>query len=171
MSGIVGIFQLNGAPIDQTLLARLTNSLAFRGPDAQRIWYRGPIGFGHTLLQSAIESKDEHQPLSLDGNLCIVADARVDGRRDLIATLRSHGELCSETAADAELILRAYTLWGDACVDRLIGDFSFAIWNARTRRPAIISGLSPFSTRTSAGRSFSATHWIVSAVILAFPIG
>jgi asparagine synthase (glutamine-hydrolysing) len=134
VSGIVGIFQLNGAPIDQTLLAGLTNSLAFRGPDAQRIWCRGPIGFGHTLLQSSLESKNERQPLSLDGNLHIVADARIDGRRDLIATLRSHGQLCSEIATDAELILRAYTLWEDACLERLAGDFVFAIWNARRRR-------------------------------------
>ena len=32
MSGIVGILNLNGAPIDRTLLARLTNFLLFRGP-------------------------------------------------------------------------------------------------------------------------------------------
>jgi len=134
MSGIVGILNLNNAPIDRILLERLTNSLLFRGPDAQRTWFRGSVGFGHTLLQSTTESKDERQPLSLDGSTWIVSDARVDGRRDLIAMLQSHGQQCLNQAPDAELILRAYHVWGENCLDHLIGDFVFAIWNSRTRR-------------------------------------
>jgi asparagine synthase (glutamine-hydrolysing) len=134
MSGIVGILNLDGAPIDRILLARLTNSLAFRGPDAQRIWCHGQIGLGHALLQSAVESKNEHQPLTLDGNSWIVADARVDGRRDLIARLRPHIPQSLDHVPDVDLILRAYQVWGENCVDHLIGDFAFAIWNARQRR-------------------------------------
>lgn len=134
MSGIVGILNLNGAPIDRTLLARLTNSLAFRGPDAQRIWCRGQIGFGHTLLRSAAESRDEQQPFSLDGNAWIVSHARIDARGDLIAKLQSHGHESLDRVPDAELILRAYQLWDEQCLDHLMGDFAFAIWNARRRR-------------------------------------
>jgi len=134
MSGIAGILNLDGAPIDRTLLERLTNSLLFRGPDAQRTWFRGPIGFGHTLLQSTTESRDEQQPLSLDGNTWIVADARVDARRELMAALQSHGQQCLDGVPDAELILRAYQVWGQNCMDHLIGDFVFAIWDANRRR-------------------------------------
>ena len=134
MSGIVGILNFDGGPIDRILLARLTNSLAFRGPDAQRIWCHGQIGLGHALLQSAVESKNEHQPLTLDGNSWIVADARVDGRRDLIAGLRPYIPQPLDHVPDVELILRAYQVWGENCVDHLIGDFTFAIWNARQRR-------------------------------------
>ncbi len=134
MSGIVGILNLDGAPIDRTVLERLTNSLAFRGPDAQRIWFRGPIGFGHTLLRSAKESRDEQQPLSLDGNTWIVSDARVDGRRELQAKLRAHGHDPLAAAGDAELILHAYQVWGEQCLDHLLGDFVFAIWDGRRRR-------------------------------------
>jgi asparagine synthase (glutamine-hydrolysing) len=133
MSGFIGILNLDGAPMDRILLERLTNFLVFRGPDAQRTWFRGPIGVGHTLLRSAAESGDEQQPLTLDGNAWIVSDARVDARQDLIAGLRSHGEDCLPRTADAELILRAYRLWGEKCVEHLIGDFAFAIWNCRTR--------------------------------------
>jgi asparagine synthase (glutamine-hydrolysing) len=133
MSGFVGILNLNGAPIDRILLERLTNSLRFRGPDAQRLWFRGQIGFGHTLLRSTLDSRDDDQPLTLDGHSWIVSDARVDGRRDLIAALQSHGNVGLPDATDAELILRAYQVWGEDCLQQLIGDFSFAIWNARTR--------------------------------------
>jgi asparagine synthase (glutamine-hydrolysing) len=134
MSGIVGILNLDGAPIDRTLLARLTNCLQFRGPDAQRIWCRGQIGLGHTLLRSTIECQHDNQPLCLDGNTWIVANARVDGRRELIAKLQSYSPQPLEQVPDAELILRAYQVWGESCVDHLLGDFVFAIWNSRQRQ-------------------------------------
>jgi asparagine synthase (glutamine-hydrolysing) len=134
MSGIVGLLNLNGAPIDRTVLERLTNFLRFRGPDAQRIWFRGPIGLGHTLLKPEAGSGEDHQPLSVDGSAWIVCDARLDGRRDLIALLQSCGQPCSPGASDAELILGAYKVWGGNCLAYLLGDFSFAIWDAPRRR-------------------------------------
>jgi asparagine synthase (glutamine-hydrolysing) len=134
MSGLAGILNLDGAPIDRILLERLTNSLRFRGPDAQRLWFRGQIGFGHTFLRSTMDSRDDDQPLTLDGHIWIVSDARIDGRRDLIAALQSHGNVSLPEATDAELILRAYQVWGEKCLEHLIGDFVFAIWNSRTRR-------------------------------------
>jgi asparagine synthase (glutamine-hydrolysing) len=35
---------------------------------------------------------------------------------------------------DVELILRAYDRWGEQCVEHLLGDFAFAIWDGRKRR-------------------------------------
>ncbi len=134
MSGIVGILNYDQSPVDRAMLEQLTGALAFRGPDAQNCWSQGPVGFGHTLLRTAPESDHETQPLTLDGNSWIVADARVDGRQDLIAKLASHGQQISPQAPDVELILRAYHLWGEQCVHHLIGDFVFAIWNSKTRR-------------------------------------
>ena len=32
---------------------------------------------------------------------------------------------------DSALLLAAYKKWGEACVDRLLGDFVFALWDAR----------------------------------------
>lgn len=134
MSGIVGILNLNNAPIDRTLLERLTNTLLFRGPDAQRTWFRGQIGLGHTLLRSATDCREEQQPFSLDGNTWIVSDARVDGRDELVATLRSHGQQRLDKISDAELILLAYHVWGERCLEHLLGDFTFAIWDGPRRR-------------------------------------
>ena len=37
-------------------------------------------------------------------------------------------------ASDAQLILHAYGTWGEQCVDHLLGDFAFAIWDAGARR-------------------------------------
>ena len=132
MSGIVGIVNLDGAPVERKLLEQLTKSMTNRGPDAQDVWIDGSVGFGHTLLATTNESKHEHQPCSLDGQVWITADARIDGRSDLIAKLGE--QLRLDNVTDVELILRAYQVWGEDCVQHLIGDFAFAIWDGRRQR-------------------------------------
>ena len=63
----------------------------------------------------------------------ITANARIDGREELIAKL--HGKLTLKSSpSDAELILNAYEAWGEDCVKHLIGDFAFAIWDNRLQR-------------------------------------
>jgi asparagine synthase (glutamine-hydrolysing) len=135
MSGIVGMLNLDGAPVDGSLLRRMTEYLAFRGPDGQRVRMMHNAGFGHTLLETTEESKREEQPFTLDGRRWIVADARVDARQDLVAGLKARTQ--EEVAADAtdvELILRAYCAWGEECVTHLLGDFTFAVWDEPRQR-------------------------------------
>jgi asparagine synthase (glutamine-hydrolysing) len=134
MSGIVGLLEMDGGTVERHLLHELTTALAFRGPDGRRVWTAGPVGLGHTLFKTTPESEQERQPMSLDGEVWIAADARIDGRRELIDRLRAERSEADLSATDPELILRAYRTWGEACVSYLIGDFSFAIWDARERR-------------------------------------
>ncbi len=131
MSGFIGIFNTDGAPVDSELLNRLTGSLTFRGPDAQAVWRQGPVGFGHTLFRTTWEARYERQPFTLDQQVWIVADARVDAREDLVRALGLDDPLPLAQTPDVELILRAYFKWGERCLDYLIGDFSFAIWDGR----------------------------------------
>ncbi len=135
MSGIVGIVHFGGAPVDRHQLGQMTGFMAFRGPDAQEIWVEGNAGFGHTLLRTTDESERERQPFSLDGRVWIVADARIDARHELLPRLRAQGhENLSPDATDVELILRAYQAWGEDCVEHLLGDFAFAIWDGPRRQ-------------------------------------
>jgi asparagine synthase (glutamine-hydrolysing) len=137
LSGFAGILNLDGTPVDRRLLERMTHSLAFRGPDAEEIWCAGSAGLGHALLRTTEESVRERQPFALDGRLWIAADARIDARPELIEKLRANrgaSNAVSLSTPDAELILHAYDTWGDACVKHLLGDFSFAVWDASKRR-------------------------------------
>jgi len=134
MSGIVGIVNRDREPVDPWLLRSMTDYMAFRGPDKKSVWLRGNIAFGHTLLRTTVDSEHERQPSTLDGDAWIVADARLDGRRELVCELKSKGCEKLHNAADSDLILHAYRIWGDACVDHLIGDFVFAIWDSRHQR-------------------------------------
>jgi len=134
MSGIVGILNLDGAPVDDRLLQKLTAALTFRGPHAQAQWQKGRVGLGHTLLATTFESQHESQPCSLDGAVWITADARLDDRDRLRQQLARHQAADLSAASDAELILHAYQVWGEHCVEHLLGDFSFAIWDDRRQR-------------------------------------
>jgi len=131
MSGIAGVVQFDRSPLDPRLLQRLADSLSFRGPDAQRIWLKDYVGLAHTLFKTTEEPERELQPLTLNGKTWIVADARIDARQEVFATWMAAGEtdLTHSSWTDAELILRAYCTWGEACVERLRGDFAFAIWD------------------------------------------
>jgi asparagine synthase (glutamine-hydrolysing) len=138
LSGIVGILHRDGAPVERDLIARLTKFMSFRGPDAQDYWLKDSVAFGHTMFRSTWEAESEHQPLTLDGSTFLTADARLDGRRELIAKLENKLGALSRTfdnssrpPNDAELILHAYEAWKEDCVKYLLGDFAFAIWDAR----------------------------------------
>ncbi len=137
VSGFVGMVCCDGASVDPRLLRDLTNFLSFRGPDAQKIWCDGPVGLGHALLQIPSGTALEDQPAQLDGRLRIVADARIDARADLIGKLEGKSRAASAlslSTPDAELILHSYDTWGETCVEHLLGDFSFAVWDAPKKR-------------------------------------
>ncbi|MGB7729029.1 MAG: asparagine synthase-related protein [Candidatus Acidiferrum sp.] len=147
MSGIVGIFHRDGAPIDPTLLQSLVDFLAYRGPDARGSWLETSIGLGHTLLRTTRESDGERQPMSLNERYWIVADARLDCRAELIAELQRTKPELRSNVPDCELILQAYADWGTECVDHLRGDFSFAVWDVKHKRLFCVRdhfGIKPF---------------------------
>jgi len=179
MSGICGIVNLDGAPVERTVLEDMTAFMSFRGPDAQDVWIEGSVGFGHTLLRTTFESEHERQPCSLDGKVWITADARIDGRdelrRKIAATGRSLPAPMTAGIPDVELILHAYHAWGADCLDHLIGDFAFAIWDGRSRQLFCARdhfGVKPFFyARIGKGLVFSNTlecvrrHPAVSSVL------
>lgn len=86
------------------------------------------MGLGHHALHSTPESLSETWPItSVDGETVLVADARIDNRDELVRTL----DLLGSPVTDGDLILAAYRKWGRTAPEKLIGDFAFAIWDAR----------------------------------------
>jgi len=147
MSGITGVFHRDGQPIDRAVLVRMTETMQRRGPDRRQVWSDDSVGFGHAALFSTLEAEREEQPTSLDGRVWITGDARIDDWDDLRRKLEVKGETLSESVTDIELILRAYRVWGTACVDHLLGDFAFVIWDSREQRLFCArdhSGIKPF---------------------------
>ena len=133
MSGIVGIVERDGAPVDRPLLRSLTSFLSFRGPDAREVWAEGPVGFGNTLLRTTNESPGERQPLSLDGRLTITADARIDCRAELLSANSECRAQSPEVRAGCRTDPARLRCLGRGVRAALRGDFAFAIWDARRK--------------------------------------
>jgi asparagine synthase (glutamine-hydrolysing) len=148
MSAILGLLYRDGRPVDRAVLGRMHAALAHRGPDGGGLWQSGSVGLGHQLLHTTPESVYEWQPLKLHRpalvearveprgavpSLVAVADARLDNRTELLATLDVR-TADRATVTDADLILAAYARWGEACATYLLGDFSFAIWDVQRQR-------------------------------------
>lgn len=131
MSGIAGIHSTDGRPIEVTDLNHMLATLKHRGPDGCGSWCEGPVGLGHRMFQETPESLLEQQPcFHAEARLALTADARIDNRDQLIRQL----DLAAEDPAllsDSRLILLAYARWGEDCVDHLLGDFAFALWDGR----------------------------------------
>ena len=134
MSGFIAVINTDGAPIDRSLLEELTASLYFRGPDRQQVWADGPVGLGHTLFRTTDEARHENQPASLDGKVWITGCIRIDVREELLDKLGMQREIRLTDTPDSHLVLHAYRFWGEQCLEHLLGDFSFALWDSRQRK-------------------------------------
>lgn len=134
MSGIFGIFNLDGKPVTQEALDRMIKPMAYWGPDGQGTWREGPVGLGQLMLHNTPESIHEKLPMkSRCGNFVISASARIDNREKLLKVFNIPFPEHPFTT-DSALILEAYKKWGDECPDHLLGDWSCAIWDVRKRR-------------------------------------
>jgi asparagine synthase (glutamine-hydrolysing) len=147
MSGIVGIFNRDGRPVDRELFARTLESISHRGPDGNEQWVNVNIALGHQMMWTTPEAHYETQPL-LDENkhFCLVMDGRVDNRTEVKKALADAGFPVRKDT-DADIMLRAYECWGESFPFRIVGDFAVAIWDARKRQlfcTRDVFGVKPF---------------------------
>jgi len=87
MSGIAGIFHLDGRPVEAETLARMSATMAHRGLDGEAHWVGGPSGLACQLNRITPESLSEQQPLASPSGAVLVFDGRIDNRRQLLDAL------------------------------------------------------------------------------------
>ena len=87
-------------------------------------WNRPGMATCFSFLETGPAKQSEHQPVRLGANW-MLGDVRVDGRADVLRELASHGIHLSTDATSEELLLHAWQVWGESCLERVIGDFSF----------------------------------------------
>lgn len=142
MSGFAGIVRmeptLDTAQADRAAIARMAETIAFRGPDAQQQFSRDGASFAFSLLTTGPAPQAAEQPVALDGETRLIGDVRLDRRRELVESLIQQGQTCSQSATDEEIVLLAWKLWretgaGRTFFDELHGDYSFALWEPDRR--------------------------------------
>ena len=134
MSAIGGVWQRNrGGP--EGGCAAVLDAQQRYGPDAQALWSNGTdFALGRNLARLLPEDAFDAQPLAgAGGRFTLVADIRLDNRAEIASALGiggpGHGR-----RADADLLLAAWERWEEASLQRLVGDFAFAVWDAERRR-------------------------------------
>jgi len=130
--------------------------LAHRGPDGKGLWTHGPVGLVYLALWTTPEASLEAFPIESPGWLVFTGDVRLDNREDLLSSLgRSHR--ISDATPDGILITAAYEKWGEDCVEHLLGDFAFAIWDGNSQKLFCARdhmGVKPFYYSFLPGRHF-----------------
>jgi len=134
VTGICGIRHLDGAPAAASDCARMQRALAIYGKDRKGQWDGGDVAFGIGLARLLPEDSHDRQPLSGgNGRFHLVADVRLDNRPELGAMLGLSPEQ-ARRMADSDFVLMAWERWQQACLDKLVGDFAVAVWDAAERR-------------------------------------
>ena len=133
MSGIVGIYYLDGRPVERTDVIRMLDSIAHRGPDGSGVWTMGPVALGCQLLRVTPESVTETQPFVHPSGNVVVFDGRLDNREELLLKLKASNNISRESP-DPALVLAAYHEFGDKFVEHLIGDFAIGLFDPNRQK-------------------------------------
>ncbi len=134
MSGLAGIFHLDGRTVRADRLQAMVTAMPHRGPDGNRTRLLGQAGLGYLAMHTTRESTEEIQPWSDEsGKVWVVFDGRLDNRAELEEVARAGG-LEIRNHSDVELVLRAFQVLGPGFAKRLLGDFAILIWDTPSRR-------------------------------------
>jgi asparagine synthase (glutamine-hydrolysing) len=134
VSAIAGSWRFDEKPEPARECVRMLEAQQIYGPHDGGQWSDGPLAMGRRLFRTLPEDAYDRQPLqSRDGRLTLVADVRLDNRNDLTTQLGlSSGD--AEKLCDAAILLESLERWDEGALDRLVGDFAFALWDAQQQR-------------------------------------
>ncbi|MFO1424805.1 MAG: asparagine synthase-related protein [Candidatus Competibacteraceae bacterium] len=133
MSAFVAVFNRDGKPVETEVVERMLDATPEYAVHGQNRWVDGPVGLGRQHFWVLPEEIGEVQPLfDGDSRCALVADVRLDNRGELIQALGLRGD-SARLLSDSRLLFAAYRHWGAGCVDHLLGDFAFAVWDPRSK--------------------------------------
>jgi len=129
MCGITGIYTQSGTlHYPEDLMTRMLSRIQYRGPDESGIYVNSQVVLGSVRL-SIIDIRSGQQPVSSpDGRYWIVFNGEIFNYIELKAELRQRGHTF-RTESDTEVLLAAFIEYGPACLNKLNGQFVFAVWN------------------------------------------
>lgn len=132
MCAIAGIVRFDGASVRREDLAGMAQAQKHRGPDGEGTWCAGPAGLAHRRLAIIDLSAAASQPMTAPGGEVLVYNGEVYNFKELQRELESLGHQFVSTS-DTEVVLHAWTEWGEGALTRFNGHFAFAIWDPRRR--------------------------------------
>lgn len=138
MSAIAGLL---GFPkgVGQHACGRMLDSLEpYAGGDSA-IWAEGGIVLGQRGEPRRAEGVHR-----LSGSRVLVADLRLYNRRELLLKL-GLSEREAVRIGDSALAALAWEAWNERCLQEIVGDYAFALWDGSRRQLSLVR--SPFGDR------------------------
>jgi asparagine synthase (glutamine-hydrolysing) len=123
-------------------LARMSAAIAHRGPDGEGIYFnhedeitpqRPQCALAFRRLAILDPDPRSDQPFSIGGKT-LVFNGEIYNFRDLRKELSGlRPEYAWRTSGDTEVLLMAYEVWAEKCLEKLNGMFAFAVWDASAK--------------------------------------
>lgn len=164
ISGVVGL------PWKEADLKRMLDTMRRRGPDEQGIYTREDTALLHTRL-TIIDPAGGKQPMALNWGgetYVLVYNGELYNTQELRYELEKAGHRFWGHS-DTEVVLHAYAEYGEDCVHKFNGIYSFAVWETGARELFLCRdriGVKPlFFTQQNGGLLFASEI----KTILAFP--
>jgi asparagine synthase (glutamine-hydrolysing) len=157
ISGFVSAFSEDRA---KSIIQKMTEAIAHRGPDAQGIFQKNKVTLGHRRLSIIDTSAAGNQPfIDEEARVTIVFNGEIYNYRELKKQLES--EFNFRTATDTEVIIAAYIKWGIDCIHQFIGMFAFALYDENSDELFIVRdrmGIKPIYYAEQNGAFFFASE-------------
>ncbi|MAI07655.1 MAG: asparagine synthase (glutamine-hydrolyzing) [Magnetococcales bacterium] len=152
IAGYVGNF-------NESILKKMTDKIAHRGPDGSGHWVCQEAGLGHRRLSIIDLSEQASQPMeAVEGRYQIVFNGEIYNFKALAADLKDKGYVFNENS-DTAILAPLYDAYGESMVHKLDGIFAFAIWDKQEKSLFAARdhlGMKPFYyAETSKGFVFS----------------
>ncbi|MBB6131862.1 asparagine synthase (glutamine-hydrolyzing) [Mucilaginibacter lappiensis] len=129
MCGLTGFFSCHpGQAIDESLIISMANEMTHRGPDELSTYIDGSLAFGFRRL-SIIDLSHGHQPFyNHDKSIILICNGEIYNYKELRRELELKG-YGFQTNCDVEVIIHLYTEYGCDFLNKLNGQFAFAIYD------------------------------------------
>lgn len=133
MCGIFGIVTTGLKP-DFNKFEKSLKFLKHRGPDFDSV---GQVDettiLGHARLSIIDLSDTNNQPFSVDDRYTLTYNGEVYNYKEIREELLRLG-VVFKTSGDTEVVLQSFITWGDDCVNKFNGMWSFAIYDKQLKR-------------------------------------
>jgi asparagine synthase (glutamine-hydrolysing) len=134
MTALAGVMRFDGRPDADGDCARMLLAQELYGRHHGAQWSDSEIALGRRLMRVLPEDAFDRQPLvGGEGRYVLVADVRLDNRDELTDALRIPAPQ-ARNLCDAAILLAAIERWDEACLDHMVGDYAFAVWDKSRRR-------------------------------------
>ena len=129
-----GIYGVVNKKVDRELAMKCLNTMIHRGPDGYGLWQEDGVTLGHRRLSILDLSNAGSQPMSYaNERYWMTFNGEIYNFIEIRDELKKKG-YTFRSASDSEVIMAAFCEWGESCVERFNGMWTFAIWDKQTKQ-------------------------------------